>query len=81
MPAKVGLLARYMTRFHCQESNREAPCGGGGGPVPVEGSTRRRPTALSDDEPIALGPGVARSRPLPGRDRRMLVDGGRSVVT
>ncbi len=87
MPAKVGLSARYMTRFRCLASDCEATCCGGGA-VPVEESTHRRLTVLANDDPAAgellmrgieltpEGPDFARLRFLPSGDCSMLDGAG-----
>ncbi len=87
VPAKVGLSARYMTRFRCLASDCEATCCGGGS-VPVEESTHRRLRVLASDDPVASelvtrgieltpqGPDFARLRFLPSGDCSMLDGGG-----
>ncbi len=87
MPAKVGLSARYMTRFRCLASECEATCCGGGA-VPVEESTHRRLTVLANDDPVASellargiellpgGPDFARLRFLASGECSMLDGAG-----
>jgi lysine-N-methylase len=87
VPVKVGLSARYMTRFRCLASECEATCCGGGA-VPVEESTHRRLTVLANDDPAAselrargieltpLGPDFARLRFLASGDCSMLDGAG-----